>query len=342
LQGDFEHINRYVTGLVISPNKTLQGIYDWQVCPLREVDLDVNNLCFGFTFCVLICFEHYLERCSKHRFQFQIETKTNHRYCGGDPAGCFYTIQINKEDSIMRQLICGTLATFMLIAFSIALPSMSFAGEGKWTKKANMPTPRPWLSTSVVDGKIYAIGGWSRAGTLSAVEEYNPATNTWTKKANMPTPRSQLSTSVVDGKIYAIGGWRQGGSPIQTVEEYDPTTDTWTPKTDMPTARYGIGASAVNGKIYAIGGQPPGVWAPGSSAVEEYDPATDTWTKKADMPTRRGDLSTSVVDGKIYAIGGRIGNHASVEEYTPVGWPFPASVSPQDKLVATWGKLKAI
>ena len=27
----FEHVSRYVTGLVISPNKTLQGIYDWQV-----------------------------------------------------------------------------------------------------------------------------------------------------------------------------------------------------------------------------------------------------------------------------------------------------------------------
>ena len=27
----FEHISRYVTGLVISPNKTLQGIYDLQV-----------------------------------------------------------------------------------------------------------------------------------------------------------------------------------------------------------------------------------------------------------------------------------------------------------------------
>ena len=29
----FEHVSRYVTGLAISPNKTLQGIYDWQVWP---------------------------------------------------------------------------------------------------------------------------------------------------------------------------------------------------------------------------------------------------------------------------------------------------------------------
>ena len=26
----FDHVSRYVTGLIISPNKTLQGIYDLQ------------------------------------------------------------------------------------------------------------------------------------------------------------------------------------------------------------------------------------------------------------------------------------------------------------------------
>ena len=65
------------------------------------------------------------------------------------------------------------------------------------------------LSTSVVDGKIYAIGGWRdepQAVGLSTVEEYNPAMDTWTKKADMPTAREFLSTSAVKGKIYTIGG----------------------------------------------------------------------------------------------------------------------------------------
>src|SRR5919201_5049030 len=30
-EGGFEHVSRYVTGLILSPNKTLQGIYDLQV-----------------------------------------------------------------------------------------------------------------------------------------------------------------------------------------------------------------------------------------------------------------------------------------------------------------------
>jgi hypothetical protein len=137
-----------------------------------------------------------------------------------------------------------------------------------------MSTARALLSTSAVNGKIYAIGGtlinpgWYRG--ISTVEEYNPATNTWTRKADMPTGRTYFSTSVVNGKIYAIGGLTSGiANHVSPVEEYDPATDTWTRKADIPTARSGLTTSAVNGRIYAIGG-----WVGSSkvlSTVEEYD-----------------------------------------------------------------------
>lgn len=86
--------------------------------------------------------------------------------------------------------------------------------------RADMPTARACLSTSAVNGKIYAIGGtlskpWS-AG-ISRVEEYDPVTDTWTSKTDMPTRRWGLSTSAVNGKIYAIGGH----GLLSTVEEYD-------------------------------------------------------------------------------------------------------------------------
>ena len=72
------------------------------------------------------------------------------------------------------------LAGLMLTLLSF--PSISLADADTWTKKADMPTARAGLSTSVVSGKIYAIGG--EGGT---VEEYNPVTDTWTKKTRMPT-----------------------------------------------------------------------------------------------------------------------------------------------------------
>ncbi len=80
-----------------------------------------------------------------------------------------------------RKLFFRTLAGFIFIASLISLPSVGFAQESKWTTKADMPTPRSWFSTSVVDGKIYAIGGWN-GGNTPTLEEYDPATDTWTKK----------------------------------------------------------------------------------------------------------------------------------------------------------------
>jgi N-acetylneuraminic acid mutarotase len=188
-----------------------------------------------------------------------------------------------------------------------------------------MPTARSGHSASVVNGKIYVIGGEPRAqASVSTVEEYDPAMDTWTRKADMPTKRTFLCTCAVDGEIYAIGGVTAGVPGADrnpsTVEVYDPATDTWTRRADIPTPRSMAATSAVDGKIYVIGGVMGSVGGSGMSTVEEYDPATDTWTRKANMPTGRKGLSTSVVNGRIYAIGGFTGmstTFSTVEEYDP-------------------------
>ncbi|MBM3235315.1 hypothetical protein FJZ31_03340 [Candidatus Poribacteria bacterium] len=219
----------------------------------------------------------------------------------------------------MRRFTFLTLAIFTFITL-LGFSSMTSAQIDTWTRKADMPTPRRYFSTSVVNGKIYAIGGWDGDKYPSTVEEYDPATDTWTRKADMPTARGGCSTNVVNGKIYAIGGGNDNYPSfyLSTVEEYNPMTDSWTQKADMPTPREGPCASVVNGKIYVIGG-----WRAGfvCSTVEEYDPATDTWTKKADMPTPRATLCAAV-NGKIYALGGyqfqgQWEASSTVEEYDP-------------------------
>jgi N-acetylneuraminic acid mutarotase len=207
----------------------------------------------------------------------------------------------------------------ILIIWILCINPLSLAVEGVWTQKADMPTARGYLSTSVVNGKIYAIGGGPSAlqAGVSTVEEYDPTTDSWTRKADMPTPRWSLSTSVVNGKIYAIGGAQGSPKGLRTVEEYDPATDSWTLKANMLTPRFTFSTSAVNGKIYAMGGGVP----TGSQLVEEYDPVTDTWTRKASMPTGKYGFFTSALNGKIYAIGGVTSYpdiSPRVEEYDPV------------------------
>ena len=227
----------------------------------------------------------------------------------------------------MSKMNTRRILKVVVVVGLLVMACTSYAAEDTWTRKADMPTARFGLSTSVVDGKIYAIGGGQTpyGAYLSTVEEYDPATDTWTKKTDMPTARNGHAASVVNGKIYVIGGEPSSQASISTVEEYDPSTDTWTRKADMPTRRTFLCASAVNGKIYAIGGVIAGEPADpdwDTRHVEEYDPATDTWTRKANMPIQRSCFSTCVMDGKIYVIGGETGNiHnppiSTVEEYDP-------------------------
>jgi len=227
----------------------------------------------------------------RHKSEISAEPTNNEK--GG-------TINMNIQEIIrkMKHKFIWILTSLMLIGL-LGLASMSLAAEDPWVRKVDMPTARGGLSTSVVNGIIYAIGG---SPGCNVVEAYEPATDTWTRKANMPTGRDMFSTSVVNGIIYAIGGATPEIAPpmAAAVEAYDPAMDTWTKKADMPTARWSLSTSVVNGKIYAIGG-----WDGAAvEDVEVYDPKTNTWTKKGDMPAARGGHWASVVNGIIYAIGG--------------------------------------
>lgn len=173
-----------------------------------------------------------------------------------------------------------------------------------WTKKADMPTPRLYHSASVVEGKVYVIGGTSNLGRnkFSTVEEYDPATDTWTRKTDMPTSRCWHCSSASGGKIYVFGGFIDLVGLI-IVEEYNPETDTWKRVADMPTGRQLLTASEVNGRIYVIGG-----------AIGKFQDVN--WN----APWWNGI--------------------SIVEEYTPDGWQPGQSISPQGKLPITWGEIK--
>jgi N-acetylneuraminic acid mutarotase len=102
--------------------------------------------------------------------------------------------------------------------------SKPYGSSDAWTYKSSMAAGRTRLTSAVVGGKIYAIGGYNYNSYQRTVEEYDPAINTWTTKYSMSTSRESLSSAVVNGKIYVIGG-RKGNDVLATVEEYDPAND---------------------------------------------------------------------------------------------------------------------
>jgi N-acetylneuraminic acid mutarotase len=98
------------------------------------------------------------------------------------------------------------------------------AEGGEWAQKKEMPEVRVTACGNEVDGKIYAIGGYTQQGDnfsfVPEVNEYDPATDTWIKKGNMLFPRT-TSTCVLNGKIYVIGGGTGHGA-VATVLEWTP------------------------------------------------------------------------------------------------------------------------
>ena len=224
---------------------------------------------------------------------------------------------------------------------------------GAWEKIGDAPQPRTYMSTVALNGKVYVIGGERPTpGGGFIVEAFDPAQNAWAEVAKLNETRFGQTAATVNGKVYVIGGFRKENVWLKTVEEYDPATDTWQNKKDMPTGRNELPPTTpvVNGRIYVIGGS--GNDDKPLATVEEYDPAKDEWKKMVSMPTARRALSVAAVQWKLYAIGGTAQDFklflpeccdlqpfATVEEFTPPGWPF--AVSPQGKLATTWGHLKA-
>ena len=222
-------------------------------------------------------------------------------------------------------VLTGLVMSGLLVMTSICLG----AGD-RWSKKADMQTPRLWHSSCVVDGKIYAIGGHDNADNiaLSTVEKYSPKANQWTYVTDMPSVRWGHSANVVDGKIYIIGGTRVGRAPILPVLEYDPAKDKWTKKGNTPVGFKTHCSAAVNGRIYVFGGSNNDDST--DSKVLEYDPKTDTWTKKADMPTARFLAAAGVVNAKVYIIGGG-------EEWNEQwDWPVFSTVEEYEPATDTW------
>ncbi len=195
-----------------------------------------------------------------------------------------------------------------------------------WTRKADMPGPRAFMAASVINEKIYIIGG-STSGFYGSflVQMYDPIFDTWMAKASLEIGRAYSTSNVYNGKIYVIGGGTSStdaaGTAYPNFDIYEPLNDSWAPMKDIPQARIGHGSAILNGKLYICGGFT-------SDNIElkdlnEYDFNNDNWTIRASMPSYRRCFVSSAFNNKFFIFGGISGGIGaqqilkSVLEYTP-------------------------
>jgi N-acetylneuraminic acid mutarotase len=86
---------------------------------------------------------------------------------------------------------------------------------------APMPTPRSAVAWGVHDGRIYVIGGEVRArdfwAAFSAVEAFEPKTNTWTRLPGLPLPRHGLAADFIGNRLHVVSGQLQSGTNLPGV-----------------------------------------------------------------------------------------------------------------------------
>ena len=166
-----------------------------------------------------------------------------------------------------------------------------------------MPTARTEVTSAVVDGVIYVIGGFRvTGGNTDLVEAYDTAADSWSVKMPLPLNLDHAGAAAVGEKVYLVGGYISlfQGTISSATYEYDPAADEWTTRAPMPLARAAAATVSVAGTIYVLGGVGPQETIPLA-----YDPTSNSWTQLAPMGSAREHLTASAVDGKIYVIGGR-------------------------------------
>ncbi|KAI4888105.1 hypothetical protein NFI96_021830 [Prochilodus magdalenae] len=172
-------------------------------------------------------------------------------------------------------------------------------------------------SLVMLDGYVFAVGGWEGRSRLDSVECYNPHTNTWQFVESVKMAVTSPAVVALDGLLYVTGGAvLEDGDGTDLAQVYNPKTHMWTEVAPMQIARSGSAACTLKGKIYVIGG-----WhasTENTDKVECYDPKSNKWTMCAPMKERRYRPGVAVVDGKIYVLGGEEGwdrYHDTIERY---------------------------
>jgi len=196
---------------------------------------------------------------------------------------------------VLILLLCLVLSTLPLVR----------AAEDSWTTLEPMPTARSSFGVAVVDGKIYAIGGYNGTA-LNTNEMYDPETDTWTRKTSMPTARSNFGIAVFQNKIHVMGGYVRYSGFLDVHEVYDVETDTWETRNNSSSYGAYFSANVVGNEIFLIGGSlsPFHPWHT-SDENRVYHPLTDTWTIKEPLPTAVSHHASTVLDNELYVIGGQ-------------------------------------
>ena len=177
----------------------------------------------------------------------------------------------------------------------------------KWLDAPFLPRGANHVGVVVVNGKLYAIGGFVEQNRKPDNLCFVLDGETWRSIAALPKPFAAIGCAATNGILHAIGAAVGDTFPTKKSVDwhlvYDPRIDQWATRAPMPTGRDHTGTLAVNGKIHVIGGRVDSFHT-NSNLHHVYDPKTDKWEPRAPLPTARSGHGAVLLGGTIFVMGG--------------------------------------
>ena len=188
-------------------------------------------------------------------------------------------------------------------------------GAGIWNTGPALPISVGEVSSGVVNGVLYLVGG-----DTTATMAYDLKTGIWRSDlAVRPYTGNHHSAEVINGKLYLFGGLDSGQGQVQI---YDPAANAWTLGTPAPWAAGSMATAFIGGKVYAAGGI-VGTTTVNTAGV--YDPATNTWSSIPAMPVGRNHTAAGTDGLRFFIFGGRTGGNVVSIGFNDVQIYDPAS-----------------
>jgi serine/threonine-protein kinase PknK len=126
-----------------------------------------------------------------------------------------------------------------------------------WRARASAPAARQEVAGTVLDGRIWIVGGLTAGGATTRVESYDPAADRWSAGPDLPVALHHLAVATFRGEVVVVGGFEGGadlyGRPSDRVLAL--RGGAWV---DLPRLRRPRGAAAaevVGDTLVVVGGR---------------------------------------------------------------------------------------
>ncbi|MGH3650162.1 MAG: Kelch repeat-containing protein [Acidimicrobiia bacterium] len=172
--------------------------------------------------------------------------------------------------------------------------------DDTWGAIPDLPASRHHLMAAVVDGWLFAIGGFSESGFDAVSTVWELVDGIWEDRAPLPVPIGAAAAVTLEDVVYVIGGTPAGG-----LYRYDPGNDAWASLRPPSRHREHLAAVVFAEEVWALAGRWQGEMF---DSTEIYDPETDSWRDGPGLNEARSGFGATVAGETIVVAGGEVFN----------------------------------